>query len=111
MLGRRDHHGRDGRVAGAQSGITRDESDRYALESQKKAKAAIDGGYFTREIAPVTVTIKGKATVIDRDEHPRPDTTIEILRKMPVVFGDVDGQPSTIVTAGSASGITDGGAA
>jgi acetyl-CoA C-acetyltransferase len=91
-------------------GITREESDCFALESQKKAKAAMDAGYFTREIAPVTVTIKGKPTVVDRDEHPRGDTTLESLRKLPLVFGDVEGQPG-IVTAGSSSGITDGGAA
>jgi acetyl-CoA acetyltransferase family protein len=94
-----------------QSGITREESDCFALESQKKTKGAVDGGYFSREIAPVTVTIKGKQVVVSQDEHPRPDSTLEGLRKMPVVFGEVDGKPSTIVTAGSASGITDGGAA
>jgi acetyl-CoA C-acetyltransferase len=91
-------------------GITRDESDCFALESQKKAKAAIDAGFFTREIAPVTITIKGKPTVVDKDEHPRGDTTLESLRKLPLVFGNVEGQPG-IVTAGASSGITDGGAA
>jgi acetyl-CoA C-acetyltransferase len=79
-----------------QYGITRDESDCFALESQKKAKAAVDAGHFTREIAPV-----GEAS---RDEHPR-ETTMESLRKLPPVFGD------GIITAGSSSGITDGGAA
>jgi acetyl-CoA acetyltransferase family protein len=57
----------------------------------------------------VRVTIKGETTVLDRDEHPRA-TTIDSLRKLPPVFGDVDGQPG-IITAGSSSGITDGGAA
>jgi acetyl-CoA acetyltransferase family protein len=90
--------------------ITREESDCFALESQRRAKAAADAGRFTAEIAPVTVTIKGTPAVFDRDEHPRPDTTIETLRKLPPVFGDVEGQPG-IVTAGSSSGITDGGAA
>jgi acetyl-CoA C-acetyltransferase len=94
-----------------QSGITREESDCFALESQKKTKSAVDGSYFSREISPVTVTVKGKPVVVSQDEHPRPDSTLEGLRKMPVVFGEVDGKPSTIVTAGSASGITDGGAA
>src|SRR6185369_11552389 len=48
--------------------------------------------------------------VVDRDEHPRGDTTIESLRRLPPVFGDVEGQPG-IITAGTSSGITDGGAA
>ena len=77
-------------------GISREQSDCFALESQKKAKAAIDAGYFAREIAPV---------IVDRDEHPRGDTTIESLRKLAPVFG------GGIITAGSSSGITDGGAA
>jgi len=93
-----------------QSGITRDASDCFALDSQRKAKAAIDGGHFAAEIAPVAVAIKGQATTIDRDEHPRGDTTIESLRKLPPVFGEVEGQPG-IITAASSSGITDGGAA
>jgi acetyl-CoA C-acetyltransferase len=93
-----------------QYGITREASDCFALDSQRKAKAAIDGGHFAREIAPVTITVKGQATSVDRDEHPRGDATIESLRKLPPVFGEVDGQPG-IITAGSSSGITDGGAA
>ena len=96
-----------------QYGITRDESDCFALESQRKAQAAIEGGRFAREIAPVTLpAARGAAgpTVVDRDEHPRGDTTIESLRKLPRAFGEVDGRPG-IITAGSSSGITDGGAA
>ena len=93
-----------------QYGITREQSDCFALESQRKAKAAMDEGRFTREIAPVTVTVKGQPAVVDRDEHPRGDTTMESLRKLPPAFGAVDGQPG-VITAGSSSGITDGGAA
>ena len=102
--------GETAEVLAQQYGITRDESDCFALESQRKARAAIDGGRFTREIAPVVVDVKGQRTTIERDEHPRGDTTIESLRKLPPVFGDVEGRPG-IVTAGSSSGITDGGAA
>ncbi len=91
-------------------GITRDESDCFALESQKKAAAAIAGGHFQREIAPVTVTVRGKPTVVDRDEHPRTDASIESLRRLASVFNDVEGLPG-IITAGSSSGVTDGGAA
>jgi acetyl-CoA C-acetyltransferase len=102
--------GETAEVLARQYGITRDASDCFALDSQRKAKAAIDGGRFAPEIAPVTVTVKGEATTIDRDEHPRGDTTIESLRTLPPVFGEVEGQPG-IITAGSSSGITDGGAA
>jgi acetyl-CoA C-acetyltransferase len=96
-----------------QYGIGRDESDCFALESQRKAKAAIEAGRFVAEIAPVTLPAaagggRGRdaaPAIVDRDEHPRPDTTMETLRKLPPVFGD------GIITAGSSSGITDGGAA
>jgi acetyl-CoA C-acetyltransferase len=98
--------GETAEVLARQYGISRDESDCFALESQRKAKRAD----FSREIAPVIVTIKNESTVIDRDEYPRGDTTIESLRKLPPVFGDVEGQPG-IITAGTSSGITDGGAA
>jgi len=90
--------------------ITREASDCFAVESQRKAAAAIDAGHFRREIAPVTITVKGQATTIDRDEHPRGDTTVDSLRRLPPAFGDVEGQPG-IITAGTSSGITDGGAA
>jgi acetyl-CoA C-acetyltransferase len=102
--------GETAEILARQYGITRDESDCFALESQKKAAAAIAGGYFLREIAPVSVTVRGKATVVDRDEHPRADASIESLRKLPTAFNDVDGLPG-IITAGSSSGVTDGGAA
>jgi len=98
--------GETAEVLARQYGISRDESDCFALESQRKAKRAD----FSREIAPVIVTIKNESTVIDRDEYPRGDTTIESLRKLPPVFGDIEGQPG-IITAGTSSGITDGGAA
>ncbi len=102
--------GETAEVLARQYSITREESDCFALESQRRAKAAIENGRFTAEIAPVTVTIKGQPTVVDRDEHPRPDTTIDALRKLAPVFDNVEGQPG-IITAGSSSGITDGGAA
>ena len=102
--------GETAEVLARQYGITREASDCFALDSQRKAKAAIDGGRFAREIAPVTITAKGQPVAIDRDEHPRGDTTIETLRKLPPVFGDVEGRPG-IITAGTSSGITDGGAA
>ncbi len=96
-----------------QYGITREESDQFALESQRKAEAAIAAGKFKEEIAPVTLAPVGPDLKVRQhrlDEHPRAGTTIEQLRKLPTVFKTEDGQPG-IVTAGSSSGITDGGAA
>jgi acetyl-CoA C-acetyltransferase len=92
-------------------GITREASDEYAAGSQRRAAHAMAKGRFRAEIAPVTVTdAKGRQVVVDTDEHPRSDTTIESLKKLPLVFPNVDGHPG-IITAGTSSGITDGGAA
>jgi acetyl-CoA C-acetyltransferase len=102
--------GETAEVLARQYGITREESDQFALESQRKAEAAQKAGHFTREIAPVTITEKGKSIVITTDEHPRHGSTIEALRKLPLTFPKVEGQDG-IITAGSASGITDGAAA
>jgi acetyl-CoA C-acetyltransferase len=91
--------------------ITRDASDRYALDSQHKAERAIAAGVFTDEITPVSYKdAKGKDQTLTADEHPRAGATIESLQKLPLVFSTVEGQPG-IITAGSSSGITDGGAA
>jgi acetyl-CoA C-acetyltransferase len=103
--------GETAEVLARQYGITREESDAYACETQKRAEAAMRAGYFRREIAPVTVKdAKGRDVPVEADEHPRPGTTIEALGKLPPVFPNVDGCDG-IVTAGSSSGITDGGAA
>jgi len=92
-------------------GITREASDAYAVETQRRAALAIAEGRFRDEIAPVTVTdAKGRDVVIDADEHPRPDTTLETLKKLAPVFPNVEGHAG-IITAGTSSGITDGGAA
>ena len=102
--------GETAEVLARQYGITREESDAFALESQRKAEAAQKAGHFTREIAPVTITEKGKSIEIVSDEHPRHGSTIEALRKLPLTFPKVEGHDG-IITAGSASGITDGAAA
>src|SRR5436190_8040347 len=92
-------------------GIGRDASDAYALESQQRAERAIAAGRFRDEIAPVAFKdAKGKPQTLTADEHPRAGTTIESLRKLPLAFGEVEGA-SGIITAGAASGVTDGGAA
>jgi acetyl-CoA C-acetyltransferase len=87
--------------------ISRKEQDEFALASQRKARAAVEAGRFADEISPVKVPGKKGETVVDKDEHPRPDTTIESLAKLPPVF---DAKTGT-VSAGNSSGITDGAAA
>jgi acetyl-CoA C-acetyltransferase len=102
--------GETAEVLARQYGITREASDAYALESQRRAEAAQKAGHFAREIAPVTRTDRGQTTEVAADEHPRHGSTIEALRKLPLTFPMVEGHPG-IITAGSASGITDGAAA
>ncbi len=88
-------------------GITREEQDRFAVESQAKAAEAVEGGRFREEIVPVEVPqARGAALVVERDEHPRPGTSLEKLAKLRPAF-KADGT----VTAGNASGINDGAAA
>jgi 3-oxoadipyl-CoA thiolase len=88
-------------------GVSREDQDAFALRSQQKAAAAQASGFFAEEIAPVTIKDrKGNETVVDKDEHMRPDTTIEALAKLkPIV------RPDGSVTAGNASGVNDGAAA
>jgi acetyl-CoA C-acetyltransferase len=102
--------GETAEVLARQYGITRAQSDLFALESQRKAEAAQKAGHFVKEIAPVSITDKGKTTEMAVDEHPRHGSTIEALSKLPLTFPNVDGHDG-IITAGSASGITDGAAA
>ena len=103
--------GETAELLAAQYGITREQSDAFALASQRKAEAALTAGRFDDEVAPVPVTDpRGNTTFFSRDEHPRLGTTLESLARLPLVFPEVEGRPG-IITAGSASGITDGGAA
>jgi len=88
-------------------GISRREQDEYALESQLKAKAAVENGKLKLEIVPVSVTGKGgRECLVEADEHPRPETTLETLAKLPPVF-----KKGGSVTAGNSSGLTDAAAA
>jgi acetyl-CoA acetyltransferase family protein len=86
-------------------GISREEQDAFAAESQARAQAAIEAGRLAEEIAPVTVGEGKRAVTVERDEHPRPGTTVEALAKLPTVFGK-----DSMVTGGNASGIVDGAA-
>lgn len=88
-------------------GISRAEQDAYAAETQRRAAAALEAGRFTAEIAPVTVAGRKGSVTVERDEHPRPETTVESLAKLPPVFDPESGT----VHAGNSSGITDGAAA
>ncbi len=88
-------------------GITREEQDRYALLSQQRAARAVAEGKFRDEIVPVPVPQpSGEPLVVDRDEHPRPDTTLEALARLRPAF-----RKGGTVTAGNSSGINDGAAA
>jgi acetyl-CoA acetyltransferase family protein len=87
-------------------GISREEQDAYALRSQQCAAAAWNAGKFAEEVVPVEVKTRKGVTIVDRDDHMRPDTTLEGLAKLPTAFSK-DGS----VTAGNASGIVDGAAA
>jgi len=87
-------------------GITREETDIYAHTSQMRAKAAWESGHMAEEIVSVELKSKKGAKIFDRDEHMRPDTTLEALAKLPLYF-KADGT----VSAGNASGIVDGAAA
>ncbi len=89
-----------------QYAITRDEQDDFAEGSQRKAGAAWDAGRFTEEIAPVEVPGRKGPTVVDRDEHLRPDSTAAAMKKLKPVF-----KAGGTVHAGNSSGVTDGAAA
>lgn len=86
--------------------ISREDQDEYALRSQKEAKRAFDAGVFAEEIVPVEIKTRKETILFERDDHMRPETTLEGLAKLKPAFAK-DG----FVTAGNASGIVDGAAA
>ncbi|TBW01403.1 3-oxoadipyl-CoA thiolase [Azotobacter chroococcum] len=87
-------------------GISRADQDAFALRSQQRAGRAQAEGFYAEEIVPVVIKGKKGDTVVDSDEHPRPDTTPEALARLKPVNGE-----GKTVTAGNASGINDGAAA
>jgi acetyl-CoA acyltransferase 2 len=87
-------------------GITREQADAFGVRSQQRWAAAQESGAFADEIAPVELPSRKGTVKVDRDEHPRPQTTLETLAKLPPVF-----KKDGVVTAGNASGICDGAAA
>jgi acetyl-CoA C-acetyltransferase len=87
--------------------ISREEQDGIAFQSQMRATAAINEGRFKEEVIPIEVPgRKGKVTIVETDEHPKPDTTLEGLAKLKPAF-----KKNGTVTAGNASGINDGASA
>ena len=101
-----NHMGITAENVAAQFGISRDDQDKFALESQRRAAAAIDAGYFKSQIVPVEIQTRKGTTLFDTDEHPKRDTTMESLGKLRAAF-----KKDGTVTAGNASGINDGAAA
>jgi acetyl-CoA C-acetyltransferase len=91
-----------------QYGITRDEQDRLALESHRRAVAAQDGGVFAEEIVPTSVRMRSGAQVVITDEHPRRDASLESLARLKPIMAGSD--PEATVTAGNASGQNDAAA-
>jgi acetyl-CoA acetyltransferase family protein len=87
--------------------ISRADQDAFALRSQQRTKKAQESGFFAREITPVTIKGRKGDVVVERDEHPRGDTTLEMLAKLKAPFRKEGGT----VTAGNASGVNDGAAA
>ncbi len=92
----------------ADYGVSRADQDAFALGSQQRAAAAMQSGRFKEEIVPVSVTVSKKAPpkIVEDDEQPRPDTTLEGLAKLPTPF-----RAGGSVTAGNSSGVNDGAAA
>jgi acetyl-CoA C-acetyltransferase len=88
--------------------IPRQEQDEFAVESHRRAAQATEAGRFAEEIVPVVVPTRQGEVVVDRDEHIRPDTTVEKLARLRPVLGRDD--PDATVTAGNASGQNDGAA-
>ena len=106
------HMGGHAEYTARKARVTREAQDEFAAESHRKAIAAMDAGKFRQEIIPVAIPgKKGSATVIDTDEGPRRDTSVESLGKLRPAFPGKDTNDELSVTAGNASSLNDGGAA
>ncbi len=101
-----NHMGSYAEYTAAKAGITRQEQDQFALGSHQKAVAAQEAGRFAAELLPVGVAGKGGTVMVDRDEGPRKDSTLESLARLKPVF-----QKDGSVTAGNAPGLNDGASA
>jgi acetyl-CoA C-acetyltransferase len=104
MGGHAEHTARKGKIG-------REEQDRFSAESHSKAIAAIEGGKFKDEIVPVEIAGRKGTTIVDTDEGPRKDTTIETLTKLKPAFPGKGDNSDLSVTAGNASSLNDGASA
>ncbi|MGH8138106.1 MAG: 3-oxoadipyl-CoA thiolase [Steroidobacteraceae bacterium] len=96
-----------GENVAADFAVSRQDQDKFALRSQQRTAAAYARGFFESELIPVEIPQrKGKPLLVSRDEHPRPETTLEQLAKLPTPF-----RANGTVTAGNASGVNDGACA
>jgi len=100
------HMGSHAEYTATKAGVTREEQDQFALESHQKAIAAMDGGKSKAEIVPVEIQGRKGVTVVDTDEPPRRETTLEALAKLKPAF-----EKGGSVTAGNAPGLNDGASA
>ena len=111
------HMGTHAERVAAHAGISREDQDRFALESHRRALAAMDAGRFADELVPVPVRVGRDERLVTEDEGPRRDSTLEALGRLRPIFelpGGEDGRAAPTfgsVTAGNAPGITDGAAA
>lgn len=107
------HMGGHAEYTAAKAGVTRAEADAFALGSHRKAVAAIDGGRFASEIVPVTLPAHRGTTVVDTDESPRRETSLEALGRLRPAFSRdaPQGLEELVVTAGNAPGLNDGASA
>jgi acetyl-CoA C-acetyltransferase/acetyl-CoA acyltransferase len=91
-----------------QWGHTRKELDEVAVDSQRRWKEAADAGLYESHVEPVEVELDGETVTVAQDEHPRPETTMDVLSDIPLAFRD---EGEGVIHAGNASGIVDGAAA
>ena len=105
------HMGSHAEYTAKTADLSREAQDKFAADSHRKAVAAIDAGRFRKEIIPVAIPGKKGATVIDTDEGPRRDSTVESLAQLRPAFPGKDKGEELSVTAGNASALNDGGAA
>jgi acetyl-CoA C-acetyltransferase len=107
------HMGGHAEYTAHEAGITREEADGYALESHRRAVAAIDEGVFSREIIPVEVPARKGPALVSQDEGPRRETSLEALSRLLPAFAEDAPEEvrEPVVTAGNAPGLNDGAAA
>ena len=101
------HQGESAERIADKWGFTREDLDKFAVESQRRYAKAAEAGHYKAHIAPARVKVDGNEVVVEKDEHPRPTTTLEGLAKLKPVFRPENGR----ITAGNSSGIVDGAAA